>query len=238
MQFTTTAKRLIKSTIPLYRRRLCPACGYRGRQFLPFNGRPDAQCPTCLMLERHRLLWCFLEQRTDLLDGRPKRLLHFAPERQFRRAIAKAPWVEHVTADLERKDVSINADITQMPFENGSFDAIICSHVLEHVPDDRAGLRECLRVLKPDGWAAFMVPIRGTPTYENPAITDPDERTRHFGQWNHVRWYGPDFLDRLRECGFHATAIRPSDLELDARYAIPDGEGPVYQCFRPSFPKS
>jgi ubiquinone/menaquinone biosynthesis C-methylase UbiE len=105
-----------------------------------------------------------------------------------------------------------NFDITRIPFPENSFDVIYCSHVLEHVPDDRKAMREFLRILRIGGWALLQVPITGTRTFEDPSITDPYERRRLFGQEDHVRRYGPDYKNRLEEAGFKVTSYRASDL--------------------------
>jgi ubiquinone/menaquinone biosynthesis C-methylase UbiE len=113
---------------------------------------------------------------------------------------------------LSGADVDIRMDITNIPLLNGSCGAIYCSHVLEHVPDDRKALREFKRVLAPQGWALLCVPITADVTFEDPSITSPQERLRLFGQDDHVRRYGPDFNNRLQEAGFMVEKIAPQDL--------------------------
>ena len=97
-------------------------------------------------MERHRHLWLFLRERTDLFT-RPLRLLHFAPEAVFRAQLEALPDVSYVTADLAAGRASVRADIMRIPFADASFDAILCNHVLEHVPDDKQAMGELLRVL-------------------------------------------------------------------------------------------
>ena len=183
----------------------CPLCRGTFRRFLPAGRppRPHALCPRCGTLERHRLLWRYLAERTRLLSS-PLRLLHVAPEPALERALRRVPGLEYISADFETPGVDLRLDLTALPFADASIDAILCSHVLEHVPDDRAAMREMRRVLAPDGWAILVVPVdesRET-TYEDPSITDPAARERAFGQSDHVRWYGRDYADRLREAGF------------------------------------
>ena len=139
-------------------------------------------------------------------------MLHFAPEPALLKPMERIPGLDYLTADLDPSRAMVRVDITDIQFEGNRFDALYCSHVLEHVPDDRRAIRELLRVLKPGGWALFMVPIKRDRTYEDPGITDPAERERIFGQHDHVRAYGPDFLDRLTEAGFHARAMRLQDV--------------------------
>ncbi len=187
----------------------CPLCRGTFRRFLPAGQppRPHALCPRCGTLERHRLVWRYLAERTRLLST-PLRLLHVAPEPALERALRRVPRLEYISADFASPDVDVRLDLTKLPFADGTIDAILCSHVLEHIPDDRAAMRELRRVLAPDGWAILVVPIdesRET-TYEDPSIVEPEERERAFGQADHVRWYGRDYLDRLREAGFAVEA--------------------------------
>ena len=186
----------------------CPCCGWYLRKFLPFGvvTRPKARCPRCRSLERHRLLWLYLKERTNLFSE-PLRLLHFAPEAVFESAFTSLHNLDYITADLDSGRAMVKVDITDIIYEDNSFDAIICSHVLEHVGDDRKAMGELFRVLRPGGWAILMVPISGKITFEDPSITDPEERERFFGQWDHVRMYGADFADRLERAGFDVDVV-------------------------------
>ncbi|MFG5410634.1 class I SAM-dependent methyltransferase [Piscinibacter sakaiensis] len=161
-------------------------------------------CPSCGSLERHRLMQLYFEQRTDLFGEQPLRVLHFAPEACFVRQLDGNPRIDYVSADLSAPNAKHRIDITDIPFADDSFDVVICSHVLEHIPDDHRAMRELRRVLRPSGWALLQVPIDPALqlTYEDPSITDPQERERLFGQVDHVRWYGQDYAARLAENGF------------------------------------
>ena len=233
---------LKRRTAPLRRKvryagtgRCCVACGKSFRAFMPFGAegapkRPDARCPGCLSLERHRLTLLFLRAKTDLFDGnRPKRLLHVAPEAVMRPLFAEAAGDGYLTADLLEPDVMEKMDICDIRHPDGSFEIIYCSHVLEHVPDDRKAMREFYRTLEPGGWAVLNVPVTADVTVEDPNETDPAERLRRFGQVDHLRRYGPDYADRLKEAGFRVTIVRPADLldspeEVDPpRPRPPDG---------------
>lgn len=186
----------------------CPCCRASLRRFVSYNGRPAAQCPVCGAMERHRLMMRYLGARTDLFDGRRKRILHVAPEPRLARVFRELPGSTDVTIDLSPvRRPSVLADLTRLPFGAESFDVIYCSHVLEHVPDDRGAMRELRRVLSPKGWAILQVPIGFTDraTYEDSSITSPEDRLRVFGQDDHVRIYGTDYVTRLEESGFHVN---------------------------------
>ncbi len=206
--------------------RYCPACESHVRLFTSVGRppRPDARCPVCGSLERHRLAWLFLQRCTGFLDGWGKSMLHVAPERQLRHRLEPLRNLTYVTADLHDPTVRMHIDITSMPFADDCFDAVFCSHVLEHVADDRAAMRETYRVLKPDGWAVIIVPISSGPTFEDSSISDPTERERVFGQADHVRQYGPDVSDRLRLVGLNVQRFGGPDV-VGVRGAIRAGLG-------------
>lgn len=187
--------------------RYCPVCDTHLRRLLPTGNpvREDAECPICLSRERHRLMWLYLRDRTDLLDGKPKRLLHVAPEMGLGRRFQQAPNVDYLSGDLNSPDAMVKMDVTDIQYPENSFDVIFCSHVLEHVPNDRKAMRELYRVLKPGGWAMLQVPIARKTTFEDAGVTTEAERLRVFGQEDHVRIYGEDYVDRLEEAGFDVT---------------------------------
>jgi len=183
-------------------------------------------------LERHRLLWLFLEKKTDLFKIQAKKMLHVAPEECFVIKLTQLLSDGYITADLNNPNVQIKMDITDIPFENQTFDIVCCSHVLEHVPDDKKALREFYRILKDNGWSILLVPVNVNKTIEDPSITDPEERERLFGQSDHVRKYGPDFIDRVREAGFYVTQILPTDFLSEdeiSRYKT-TAHTPIYYC--------
>ncbi len=199
----------------VFSRVYCPLCERTARRFRPFGGgtikRPGAQCPHCESLERHRLIWLYLRNETDLFTGtEPKRMLHVAPEPALHQRLVGEPLIDYLSADLDPGLADVQMDITAIDFPADSFDVIYCSHVFEHVPDDARAMRELCRVLRPTGWAILQVPILLERTEEDPSLTDPEERLRRFAQRDHVRAYGPDYAERLRAAGF--------DVRLD-RYA-------------------
>ncbi len=210
------------------RRLECPVCGGRFRRMRHGRGRRDVQCPRCGSYERVRALWLFLRDQTGLSEG-SHRVLHFAPEPSIAAAIEAMPGVEYLSADVEPGVAMEVVDITEIPHPEGSFDAVICSHVLEHVPDDRRAMGEVFRVLGPGGTAWFMQPVdfERAETYEDASIVSPEARLRAFNQHNHVRVYGRDIRERLAGAGFEVTERRYTE-ELDpadrARYALQDGD--------------
>jgi SAM-dependent methyltransferase len=139
-------------------------------------------------------------------------MLHIAPEEALRQAFQRLPDIGYVSMDLHAPDILVRADAGRLPFASHVFDFIYCSHVLEHIPDDRAAMRELQRVLRPGGVAMVLVPVWDKPTFEDPGVIDPVERERLFGQFDHVRWYGCDIIDRLSDSGFSVRMIRAGDV--------------------------
>ena len=188
--------------------RICPICQHHGVMIsVGHPPRWDACCANCGSRERHRLLWLWATQTgQNRLAG--KRILHFAPEKSLRRALAGNP--EYQTADLFQRGVTHQVDITALPMPYGSYDFVIANHVLEHIDDDRAAVRQLFRVLVPGGTALLTVPVNPSrqTTYENPAITDPVQRQAHFNAPDHRRFYGLDFADRLAQAGFQVDTFR------------------------------
>jgi SAM-dependent methyltransferase len=199
--------------------RTCPICGYHGT-FISVGhpGRWDARCLNCGSRERHRLLHLWItEGGGDKLAG--KRILHFAPEKAFVARMRGNPLYE--TADLTQAGVTHQIDITRTGLPDAGYDVVMANHVLEHIPDDRAAMRELFRLLKPGGFALLTVPINATrrETYENPSITAEAERWAHFSAHDHLRYYGLDFSDRLMEAGFLVETFRVSPKE-EVRYGL------------------
>ena len=214
--------------------RYCTLCKSRLRLFEPYGltQRPDACCPVCKSMERQRMIWLFSTLKTDLLKStNPRKLLYVAPTRGLVSRFNKIPNLNCITADLNRTDVMEKMDITDIRHPDNSFDIIFCSHVLEHVPDDRKAIHEMSRVLKPDGWAIILAPINADKTFEDPSVTDPKQRERLFGQDDHVRKYGPDFKTRLEESGLKVQQFNPPDF-LKPQQIMQNGikDEPLYFC--------
>lgn len=182
----------------------CPCCNRKFEKFLSYgvNARANALCPWCLALERHRLLWKYLEDKTEIYN-KPLSVLHFAPEHQFQERLKEAKNITYLSCDLDMPTAMDKQNITQLTYSNNSFDVILCNHVLEHIPDDAKAMQELYRVLKPGGWAILQTPmLNKSSTLEDLSITNPKERERVFGQNDHVRIYGADKQLRLESAGF------------------------------------
>lgn len=217
----------------------CPVCTKEFRKFLPYGrkARSNALCPNCLALERHRLMYLFLKEKTDFFSAQLK-VLHVAPEICFIDRFEAQKNLDYITADIESPLAKVKMDIHDIPFEEQTFDVAFCNHVMEHVADDHKAMTELHRVLKPGGWAIIQIPLfhpLPEKTYEDETITSPKEREKAFGQSDHVRLYGLDYPDRLRAAGFDVTPDKFQDslpTELFNKYALPDDE-PIYYCQKP-----
>ncbi|MGQ9586560.1 MAG: class I SAM-dependent methyltransferase [Anaerolineae bacterium] len=215
----------------------CPCCGGRFRTFLSTGvmARPNARCPRCNSVERHRLLWLYLQERTDFFSAK-RRVLHVAPEPFLQDRFQALPNLKYVSLDLEAPWAMLRADVTEMPCRDEAFDVILCYHVLEHVPQDRKAMGELFRVLRPGGWAILQVPLdpaRET-TFEDPAVCTPEARKRVFGQSDHVRIYGRDYKERLEGAGFQVRVddyVRTLEPAVVRRYGLAVDQD-IYFCVK------
>jgi SAM-dependent methyltransferase len=210
----------------------CPICQHHYRKFLPYGRltpRENALCPNCLSLERHRLIWLYLEQRTDVLKTK-KHVLHVAPEACFMPRLEAIHQEQYITADIESPLAKVKMDIHEIPFEPNTFDVILCNHVLEHVQDDKRAMREMYRVLKPGGFAILQVPFYAPlpeETFEDLTIENPRERERIFGQADHVRKFGKDYAQRIASAGFRVSEdafIHSFDEAARKKYGLTPNE--------------
>lgn len=215
----------------------CPVCGKHYRKLLPYGRRPprpNALCPNCLSLERHRLMWLYLKEKTSFFTENLK-VLHIAPELCFIKRFDKMDNLDYITADLESPLAKVKMDIHDIPFDKNTFDVAFCNHVMEHVDDDIQAMREIFRILKPGGWAIIQIPFIGKArdvTFEDPSITDHVEREKAYGQSDHVRLYGRDYPDRLRKAGFTVMEddyVKKLHAETVQRHALPPEEI-IYFC--------
>lgn len=208
-----------------------PIDGKSFRKFLPYgyeNPRENVLSPSTLSLERHRLLWLYLQNETRFFTD-PIKLLHFAPEQAFYHRFRNLKNLTYTTTDLNSPLADVKADICNLPFDEASFDVILCNHVLEHIPDDTKAMQELYRVLKPGGWGVFQIPqdLNRDVTFEDDTITDKRERARIFGQYDHVRIYGRDYFDKLRTIGFTVEEVDYTNAltkEKVNRYRLAKGE--------------
>ncbi|ARV10250.1 SAM-dependent methyltransferase [Winogradskyella sp. PC-19] len=208
-----------------------PIDGNSFRTFLPYGydeQRSSILSPSTLSLERHRLLWLYLKNETDFFSAK-KKVLHFAPEQCFLKLFKKLDNLDYTTTDLLSPIADIKADICNLPFEDNSYDIILCNHVLEHIPDDTKAMQELYRVMKPNGWGIFQIPqdLEKSLTFEDNTITNKKERAKIFGQYDHVRVYGRDYFDKLRSIGFRVNEIDyTAKLSKDEikKYCLTKGE--------------
>lgn len=216
----------------------CPVCNSKYRKFLPYgrntSSRENALCPSCLSLERHRLMALYMKRKTNFYTAKLK-VLHVAPEYCFIDRFEQMKNLDYITADIESPLAKVKMDIHQIPFPENTFDVAICNHVMEHVDDYILAMSELHRVLKPGGWALIQSPqdMKYEVTYEDPTITDPKEREIHFLQNDHLRLFGRNYGRELEKGGFKVTEDRFVMDELSKaevqRYSLP-GEEIVYFC--------
>jgi SAM-dependent methyltransferase len=216
-----------------------PIDGKSFSRFLPYGygkQRDNVLSPSTLSLERHRLLWLFLTHDTEFFTT-PAKVLHFAPEQAFYKRFRNLKHLDYTTTDLNSPLADVKADICNLPFTDGEYDIIFCNHVLEHIPDDTKAMQEIFRVLKPGGMAILQIPqdLNRDTTFEDDSITDPQERARIFGQYDHVRVYGRDYFEKLRAIGFKVDEVDYTNIlsENDVtKYCLSPGEIlPV--CYKP-----
>jgi SAM-dependent methyltransferase len=225
----------IESRVPwhlLYRgdSRECPCCGGTFRAFRPRDDRPDARCPRCNSYERHRVVWMWLRDRGGLDDDAVD-LLHVAPEPVLTDRLRALPGVRYTAGSLFPTGDQVRVDLTDIPFDEGSFDVVLCNHVFDEIPDDRRALAEIHRVLRPGGRLITQTPVdkRRETTFEDPSLP-PARRREVFQTADDVRIYGRDFPDRLAAAGFevelvdYASELEPATAE---RYGLIEHGGRV-----------
>lgn len=201
----------------------CPMCGYDSKELFPIgrdlpvleekdvvgSQRRAAGCHSCSSTDRERLVYIFLKEKLNIFENKGLRILHFAPEKALTKALADSNFEAYICGDLFTEGYFYpghvqNMNVLDIPFKDEHFDLIICNHLLEHVPADIDAMKELFRVLKPSGSAILQVPLslNSEKTTEDPTITQPEDRERFFGQFDHVRIYGQDYFTRLESVGF------------------------------------
>ena len=210
-----------------------PIDGKSFSMFLPYgygNQRNNVLSPSTLSLERHRLLWLYLQNETDFFTSKvKKKVLHFAPEQEFYKRFKKQTNIDYTTTDLLSPLADIKADICNLPFPDNTYDIIFCNHVLEHIPDDTKAMQELYRVLKPGGMGIFQIPqdLSRETTFADNSIVNQKERAKIFGQYDHVRVYGRDYFNKLRSIGFKVIEedyTNKIPTELVIKYCLAKGE--------------
>ena len=217
-----------------------PIDGRTYRKMLPYgalNMRENALAPSSLSLERHRLMWLYLKERTNFFTADQLRMLHVAPEQCFLKRFRNQKNLEYITGDLISPIADVKMDLHDIPFEDNTFDVVMCNHVLEHVSDYNRCMRELFRVMKPGGWGIFQVPVDydREETYEDPSITSEEDRLKHYWQKDHLRLFGRDYEKHLHNAGFRVTPDNYNQElpeELRKRYALPGFEL-MYYCEKP-----
>lgn len=228
----------------------CPFCNTTFRRMVPggclepvcerlqitgMGYQTNMTCPRCGAINRWRLLWLYL-QRTEVMTKRLC-LLHISPEANIQTALKRLSHIDYLSVDLENPIAMKRMDLTNLDIADNSMDVVICSHVLEHIPNDRQAISEIFRVLKPGGWAILQVPISRLldATFEDPDVSTPSERLQRYGQADHVRIYGKDYVRRLEAAGFrvsHPTAIEYFGEGIVRRFALDPAEE-IYRCEKP-----
>jgi SAM-dependent methyltransferase len=217
-------------------KRECPNCDYYGL-FSAFGNPPrfDAQCPACSSLERHRLFRLALDRKS--LIGPTDKVLHFAPEKALSADVRRRSG-QYITTDYSRENVDVKLDIEAMDVDEAAYDKIVCMHVLEHV-DDHKALAEIFRTLAPGGTAILATPIveGWKDSYEDVDVStmSKSERVLHYGQWDHVRFYGRDFRQRIKSAGFRLEEFVAVEPDV-ARYGLMRGET-VFLAHKPKSAK-
>ena len=194
----------------------CPVCERSFSKFLSYGSevkhRENVLCPYDLTLERHRLMWLYLKNRSNFFKE-PLDVLHIAPEQCFHKRFKNQKNINYLTGDLVSPIADLHFDLHNIPLAESQFDVVFCNHVLEHVGDAMQCMKELNRVMKPGGWGIFQVPQDFTleKTYEDPTITSPEEREKHFWQKDHVRLFGKDYPEWLKKAGFEIDEYVPKD---------------------------
>lgn len=225
----------------------CPLCGWRAHRFyaagfsfpvlaryqvISAGKRENIRCPRCRSSSRERLMYLFLQRHLPAFGS--GKVLHVAPEPQLGALLRRLYGDRYVSLDIDAARADVVADIIDIPFEDSSFELVICAHVLEHVPDDRRAMREFARILTPTGTAILLVPFSPllSESSEDPTVTTPEAREEVFGQSDHVRIYGTDYPARLRESGLAVDVRLPATIvaedEID-RFAL-DAKEPLFVC--------
>jgi len=203
----------------------CPCCLKRFGRFMDFSVVPghikeryintykNSMCPYCASKARHRIVCHYFDANKQTIPQND--ILMFGPEFSIRKWLNRNGF-RYQTADLFDRTADLKIDIQNIPFPDESYKLIICNHVLEHVQDYKVALRELKRVLHRDGFLEITVPTdrRLETVYEDPSVKE-DDRANHFGQHDHLRLFGNDFENILKEFGFLVEVVDGSTLPAE-----------------------
>lgn len=218
----------------------CPFCNYSSNELalIGFDfpvlkekqvvggNRRSGGCPECGSNDRERLIYIYLKEKAGIFKtGKSKSILHIAPEKHLSEKLLEFGFEKYICGDYFTEGYSYpahvqNINVLNIPYDDNTFDMVICNHVLEHIPEDIQAMKEIRRVLKSGGKAILQVPIskNSAKTFEDFSVTDPKQREIIFGQYDHIRIYGQDYTDRLKECGFKVERINISKEYM--KYAL------------------
>ncbi len=211
----------------------CPVCERSFSKFLSYGSevahRENVLCPYDLTLERHRLMWLYLKNHSNFFTAENLSVLHIAPEQCFHKKFKQQKNLNYLTGDLVSPIADMHFDLHDIPLEDNSFDVVFCNHVMEHVDDPIQCMKELHRVMKPGAWAIMQVPqdFSREETYEDPTITSPEEREKHFWQKDHVRLFGKDYPKWMEKAGFELEEFRKEEhytKDQIERYRLSKGE--------------
>ncbi len=245
LKYRMSIRRLLRLNKYKGSNKYCPICDSYLKEFLPvvFNNptesssfiiRKNAKCPVCGSIERHRLMYLYLMNKTNIFKPPIKKVLHTAPELILTEKLATNKYIEYISSDINPKKAGakLKIDLTNIDVADDTFDIIISSHVLEHIVDDKKALTEMYRILKPGGWALIIVPIIAEKTFMIPDIKTDRDRFLFYGKEDHVRGYGLDFKEFLKDAGFKIEVQNYSkDLsDAEIQYLGLLKEDYIYHC--------
>ena len=174
------------------------------------------ECPTCMASDRDRLYALYISGKSS---NKRIKFIDFAPSSGLSQFLKSLPFLIYQSADLNSELADDKVDLMDMHiYPSNSVDAFLCSHVLEHVEDDRRAMKELFRILKPGGWGIVMVPIQLNlcNVLEDSSHISEADRWKYYCQDDHVRLYSKQgFIDRLTEAGFKVNQLDISHFGLE-----------------------
>lgn len=207
--------------------KVCNLCGHRIKKFLSsgidtklftelrvIGGgyRKNATCPYCKCLDRTRWVYQVLKEETDLFDAE-NTVLHFAPEKMIQEKLRRNKKCDYYPGDIVLKPGNHRIDVTDIPYRDAFFDYILINHVLEHVKNETQAFSELRRVIKPDGKLVLSFPVTlDAGTIEKDGVFNDEDRLKYYGQKDHVRLYGKDYIKRIENLGWEIQQYTPERM--------------------------